>query len=69
MKKLLACALAASVAIFGLTACSNQDKADAHKLKIVTTNFAEYDFARQITVMNRHRKTSKQFRTAISSFM
>ena len=49
MKKLLACALAASVAIFGLTACSNQDKADAHKLKIVTTNFAEYDFARQIT--------------------
>ncbi len=53
MKKLIACLMACFLAIYGLTACSNQGGTSGsttkkEPLKIICTNFASYDFVRQI---------------------
>ena len=45
--KMTAAVLAAAVSV-GLCGCSNIDESDSGKLKIVTTIFPQYDFARQI---------------------
>ena len=45
--KMAAAVLAAAVSV-GFCGCSNVDQSDGGKLKIVTTIFPQYDFARQI---------------------
>ena len=47
IKKIIAVMLALTV-LFGLCGCSGADKRDSGKLKIVTTIFPPYDFARQV---------------------
>ena len=48
MKRKVIAALLVLTALLGLGGCSSNDKSDSGKLKIVTTIFPPYDFARQI---------------------
>lgn len=48
MKRKVIAALLVLTALLGLGGCSSTDKSDSGKLKIVTTIFPPYDFARQI---------------------
>ena len=47
IRKMIA-AVTASAVLFGLCGCSGNAESDSGKLKIVTTTFPQYDFARQI---------------------
>ena len=48
MKIKMAAAVLAAAVLVGFCGCSNVDESDSGKLKIVTTIFPQYDFARQI---------------------
>ena len=48
MKKIISMSLIFILTVFLLTACSVEENKGEGKLKIVTTNFAEYDWVRNI---------------------